>query len=76
MRAVPVNINFRYTAGELEYLYSNSDSKLIVIDTEFCPVAQTVLGNLPELRSVLVVGEVPGYPVIGETVAGFGITVR
>lgn len=25
---------------------------------------------------LLVVGEVPGYPVIGETVAGFGITVR
>lgn len=25
---------------------------------------------------LLVVGEVPGYPVIGETVAGFGITLR
>lgn len=73
VRAVPVNINFRYTAGELEYLYSNSDSKLIVIDTEFCPIAQTVLGNLPELRSVLVVGEVP--QAFAERCAELGVSV-
>ena len=59
VRAVPVNINFRYTSSELEYLYSNSDSKLIVIDDEFCAVAGEVVSSLPELKHVLVVGAVP-----------------
>lgn len=58
VRAVPVNINFRYTSSELEYLYSNSDSRLIVIDEEFCAVAGEVVSRLTELKHVLVVGEV------------------
>ena len=58
VRAVPVNINFRYTSSELEYLYSNSDSKLIIIDSEFTGVAGEILGGLGELQHVLVVGEV------------------
>src|SRR5699024_6453439 len=37
-RMVPVNINYRYTEGELAYLYSNSDSTMIVVDEEFTPV--------------------------------------
>jgi len=56
---VPVNINFRYTAAELEYLYSNSDARAAFVDPEFCPLLVEVLPRLPELRHVVVVGEVP-----------------
>ena len=33
--AVPVNVNFRYTASELRYLLDNSDAKAIVHGPEF-----------------------------------------
>ena len=60
VRAVPVNINFRYTASELEYLYSNSDSTVLFVDPEFCPVVAEVLPRLTVMRDVVVVGdEVP-----------------
>lgn len=58
VRAVPANINFRYTSSELEYLYSNSDSKLIIIDSEFTGIAGEILARLGALQHVLVVGEV------------------
>ena len=36
---VPVNVNFRYTAGELHYLLENSDAKALVHDPAFAEVA-------------------------------------
>lgn len=59
VRAVPVNINFRYTAAELEYLYTNSDSTVLFVDTEFCPVVAEVLPALSVMKHVVVIGEVP-----------------
>jgi selenide,water dikinase len=35
-----------------------------------------VLADAQTSGGLLVVGEVPGYPIIGETVAGDGIGVR
>ena len=36
---VPVNVNFRYTAGELRYLLENSDAKALVHEPAFAAVA-------------------------------------
>jgi fatty-acyl-CoA synthase len=36
---VPVNVNFRYTAGELRYLLDNSDAKVLVHHPAFAEVA-------------------------------------
>jgi acyl-CoA synthetase (AMP-forming)/AMP-acid ligase II len=38
--AVPVNVNFRYTATELHYLLDNSDAKAIVHGPEFTKVVK------------------------------------
>ena len=57
--AVPVNINFRYTTAELEYLYSNSDATVTFVDPEFCPLVAEILPRLTELRHAVVIGEVP-----------------
>lgn len=56
-RAVPVNINYRYTEAELQYLYTNSKSALLLVDAEFTPLVAAVLADCPDLKSILVVGE-------------------
>ncbi|MFZ2526946.1 MAG: AMP-binding protein [Rhodococcus sp. (in: high G+C Gram-positive bacteria)] len=58
IRAVPINVNYRYTPTELEYIFTNSDSVAVVVEL---PDHQRVLAGLldkcPLIRSV-VVGEV------------------
>ena len=34
---IPINVNFRYEAEELYYLFDNSDTEVIVYDAEFAP---------------------------------------
>ncbi|MDN5549036.1 MAG: AMP-binding protein, partial [Rhodococcus sp. (in: high G+C Gram-positive bacteria)] len=38
IRAVPVNINYRYTEDELTYLYNNSRIVSLIVDGEFVPI--------------------------------------
>lgn len=57
--AVPVNINYRYTGPELEYIFTNSDSAAIIVELpEHQDLLAGLLPNLPELRTVFVIGEV------------------
>ena len=36
-RAVPVNVNFRYQAGEVDYLLGDSDARVLVFDGSLAP---------------------------------------
>jgi fatty-acyl-CoA synthase len=60
LRAVPVNVNYRYLAHELEYLLDNSDAEAVVCSVELWDRLAEVLDALPAVRTVLVVGELPG----------------
>ena len=51
VRAVPVNVNFRYVEEELRYLFDNADFKAVVYDREFAPRIQAVRGSLPAARA-------------------------
>ena len=55
LRAVWININYRYVKDELRYLLTNADLKAIVHQREFSPLVATLLPELPELRHVVVV---------------------
>lgn len=55
IRAVPVNINYRYTDRELHYLYTDAGLAGLVVDEEFAPAAARVAGDCPALRVVTVV---------------------
>ena len=35
LRAVPINVNYRYVADELRYLFADADLKALVHDAEF-----------------------------------------
>lgn len=56
-RAVPVNINYRYTEHELEHLFTDADLVGLVVGGEFARYAAAVAARTPLLRSVLVVGD-------------------
>ena len=57
IRAVPVNINYRYVASELRYLYEDAGLVGLVFNSTFSPAVGDALVAMPERRALL---EVPG----------------
>ncbi len=57
IRAVPINVNFRYVEEELRYLCADADLVAAISDVEFIHRLQGVRGQLPLLRHVIVVGD-------------------
>jgi acyl-CoA synthetase (AMP-forming)/AMP-acid ligase II len=60
LRAVPVNVNYRYVADELRYLLDDSDSRAIVFDPEFEPLLAAIAHELPALEHYVRVGPAAG----------------
>jgi acyl-CoA synthetase (AMP-forming)/AMP-acid ligase II len=56
LRAVWININYRYVEDELAYLFGNAHLKALVHDATFADRVDGVAGHLPELRHRLVIG--------------------
>ncbi len=63
IRAVPINVNFRYVEEELRYLYTDADLVGVVYDTEFADRIVKVLPETPKVRVLVHVGEVGDNPV-------------
>ena len=57
VRAVPVNVNYRYVEDELLYLYNDADLVALVHDTEFTPRVDAVRAEAPLLRELIAVGD-------------------
>ncbi|MCX5043717.1 AMP-binding protein [Aldersonia sp. NBC_00410] len=58
IRAVPINVNYRYTPAELEYIFTNADSVAVVVElAEHQNVLATILDRCATLRTVIVVGD-------------------
>jgi acyl-CoA synthetase (AMP-forming)/AMP-acid ligase II len=60
VRAVPINVNYRYVEDELAYLFNDADLVALVVDTEFTERVDKVRPRAPQLRHVLTVGAGPG----------------
>lgn len=59
VRAAPINVNYRYTDAELEYIFDNSDSKAIIVELpEHQQAVARLMGKLPLLTTVFVIGDV------------------
>ncbi len=50
VRAVPVNVNYRYVEHELLYLLDNADAEAIVFDAQFAPRLAAIRDQLPKLK--------------------------
>jgi acyl-CoA synthetase (AMP-forming)/AMP-acid ligase II len=55
LRAVWININYRYVKDELRYLLSNADLQALVYAREFSPLVAALAPELPELRELVVI---------------------
>jgi len=60
LRAVWININYRYVEDELAYLFDNADLKALVFQREFGPRVQGVLDRLPLLQHSVVIEDGSG----------------
>ncbi len=49
LRAVWININYRYVTDELQYLFDNAGLKLVVVQHEFISMTKGVAPDLPQL---------------------------
>ncbi|HMJ77159.1 MAG TPA: acyl-CoA synthetase [Iamia sp.] len=59
LRAVPVNINFRYVEDELAYLFDNADLVALVHDVAYAPRVALVAPRIEHLRHFVAM---PGPP--------------
>ena len=65
--AVPYNVNYRYRADELSYLFANADSAAIVHGAEFSAIVREVRGDVPTLKITVAVEDGSGANIAGST---------
>jgi acyl-CoA synthetase (AMP-forming)/AMP-acid ligase II len=60
LRAVPINVNYRYVETELSYLFDNADLVALVHDARFAPRIAAVRDALPLLRHCIAIDDGSG----------------
>ena len=68
LRAVWININYRYVEEELRYLFANADLVALVHQAEFTPHVAALLPELPDLKLVIGIDDGSGVPLGDGTV--------
>lgn len=58
----PININYRYTSGELEYLIDNSDAEAVIFDTRYTGVIEEVRSSLDRVKCWIAIGTAGDCP--------------
>ena len=66
LRAVVVNVNYRYVENELRYLFEDADLVALVHERQFAPRVAAVRPDLPKLRHCVVVEDGTGTPFTGQ----------
>ncbi|MSW29496.1 MAG: AMP-binding protein, partial [Actinobacteria bacterium] len=61
-RVVPINVNYRYVAHELEYLFDNSDSEVVIFERGFAPVIDEIRSKLTKVRAFVVMEDGSDHP--------------
>src|SRR5258708_18306879 len=57
LRAVPININYRYVEDELAYLFTNADLVALFVQRELAPRAMAVREKAPAIKTIVVVDD-------------------
>jgi 3-oxocholest-4-en-26-oate---CoA ligase len=75
VRAVPINVNFRYLAEEVQYVLDNADAEALVFHTSLANQIAPIVGQLPKLKLIIGVDDggdismVPGAVEYEKTLA-------
>jgi acyl-CoA synthetase (AMP-forming)/AMP-acid ligase II len=65
IRAVPINVNYRYVEEELVYLFDDADLRGVVHHQEFSPTLAAVVDKVPGVRTFLCVADESGASTDG-----------
>jgi 3-oxocholest-4-en-26-oate---CoA ligase len=60
IRATTININYRYTENELQYMFRDADLVALVCDRRYAPLAAGAAGSAPGLRGTVVIEDGSG----------------
>jgi 3-oxocholest-4-en-26-oate---CoA ligase len=60
IRAIPVNVNYRYVDAELRYLFSEAELKALVFDRQYGDKVAALLPDFPGLGAVLAIDDGSG----------------
>jgi acyl-CoA synthetase (AMP-forming)/AMP-acid ligase II len=64
LRAVPINVNYRYVEDELRYLFTDCDARAVVFHQEFAPKLCAIRSTLPLLRTFVEVEDGAGAAAV------------
>jgi acyl-CoA synthetase (AMP-forming)/AMP-acid ligase II len=62
LRAVPINVNYRYGEDELRYLLADADAQAVIYHREFAPTLAAARADLPQLAGFVEVDDTSGAP--------------
>ena len=65
IRAVPINVNYRYVDDELLYIFDNADMVACVHNQEFTPNIAAVRSAAPDLKTLVAVADDSGEDLAG-----------
>ena len=65
LRAVTINVNYRYTATEIEYVLDNADVVALVHDQEFAAAVEDAVAKVPSVKQVVTIEDGTGVPFSG-----------
>jgi 3-oxocholest-4-en-26-oate---CoA ligase len=65
LRAIPVNVNYRYVENELRYLFDNADLVALVHEQRYADKVSAVLPDTPQVRHTVVIEDESGLPYEG-----------
>jgi fatty-acyl-CoA synthase len=68
LRAVPVNVNYRYGEEELRYLLADADARAIVFHRELAPIVDAVRDDLPLLHTFVELADESDAPSLVDAV--------
>ncbi|HWJ11090.1 MAG TPA: acyl-CoA synthetase [Nocardioides sp.] len=71
VRAVSINVNFRYVAGELEYLFDNADLVGLIHDRVYAPLVAEVVPKVAPMKAIVAVPN-PLEPDDASDLSAFG----
>lgn len=63
IRAVPINVNYRYVKEELLYIFDNADMVACIHNREFAPHIAEILESAPDMKTLVYVEDGSGCDV-------------
>ena len=75
IRALYININYRYVADELAYIFDNADLRAVIVQAQYLPLLDQLSGSLPKLEHVLVIKDSSDHASLESSLASADISL-